>query len=142
MLLCCCCNAVTWCVLNLLSLFLSLLLGGGVEFLFRFGSGVLSIACFVCLLLRQLPRTGSNAAEPWTRRETVLTRNCFTVGLSLRPLLARCLPKKASTGSWQNRSLNKYFTPGCCSRYFAISTNACTISEIKLQLVKGIGLSQ
>lgn len=60
------------------------------------GRGVLSTLSSLELsfLLPQLPRTGSRAAEPCTLSETVLSQNCFTVGLSLLPPRALCLPKK------------------------------------------------
>ena len=57
-------------------------------FLLRFGRGVSS----TCITLSagqflQFPRRGLRAADPCTRSETVLSQNCLTVGLSLRPPL-------------------------------------------------------
>ena len=82
---------------------------------FRLGRGVSSTDRGPFLFLVQLPLRGSSAAEPCTRRDTVLSRNSLTDGLSLRPPLYLCFPKKASTGSWLNLSLNRYVTPGTLS---------------------------
>lgn len=93
-----------------------------------FGSGVsiLSSRPVEVGLEAQFPRIGSNAAEPWTLRDTVLEQNCRTVGLSLRPPAALCLPKKDSRGSWQSFSDKMYSTPGTAKRNCVISMKECT----------------
>ncbi len=102
-------------------------------FLLLFGRGVSSInISFSRLLFRQFPLTGSSATEPCNLNVTVLSKNCFTVGLSFFPPHERCFPKNASTGSWQNRSLSRDLTPSSLRRYCAISTNECTAKFKKL----------
>ena len=93
------------------------------------GRGVLSTLSSLKLsfLLPQLPRTGSRAAEPCTLSETVLSQNCFTVGLSLLPPRALCLPKKDSAGSWHNFSERRYVTPGSPNSTGVISMKELTI---------------
>ena len=56
----------------------------------RFGSGVLStgIGPDFCPL-QQFPLNGCRAADPCIRRDTVLCKKVFTLGLSLRPQLIR-----------------------------------------------------
>ena len=98
-----------------------LLLGIGVS------AGTLQDALFL-----QLPLTGSRAAKPWTRRETVLSMNCLTFGFSFRPPHALCFPKNDSTGSWQNFSLRIYETSGTASRSLQTSTKECTAITNKL----------
>ena len=56
----------------------------------RFSSGVLStgIGPDFCPL-RQFPLNGCRAADPCIRRDTVLCKKVFTLGLSLQPQLIR-----------------------------------------------------
>lgn len=97
------------------------------EYLFLFSSLVLSTTSLaVRPLLRQLPRVGSRAEDPWTRRDTVFSINCFAVGFSFLPPQGRCFPKNDSTGSWQNFSLRRYCTPGTPRRTLDNSINECT----------------
>ena len=101
------------------------------EYLFLSCSLVLSTTSFaVRPRLRQLPRVGSSAEDPWTLRDTVLSINCFAVRFSFLPLQARCLPKKNSTGSWQNFSLRRYCTLEILRGILDNSTNECTRGRI------------
>ena len=60
------------------------------DFLLRFGRGVSSTGITLSAgHFLQFPRRGLRAADPCTRSETVLSQNCLTVGLSLRPPLER-----------------------------------------------------
>ena len=82
-----------------------------------FSSGVLSTVVFFSSgHFWQLLLICARAAHPWTRSETVLSMSCFTVWLEFLPPADLCLPKKLFRGSWRNRSLRTYLTPGCFNR--------------------------
>ena len=98
------------------------------------GSHLLSLPAFF-LLRRQLPRTGFNATDPWTRSDVVLFKNVLMSGFSFLPPHARCFPKNDSTGSWQNHSLNRYLTPSSFNRYFAISTVHCKVIHVNFNML-------
>ena len=106
--------------------FILRLLGNGV-------SSIISSGFF--LLRRQLPRTGFNATDPWTRSDVVLFKNVLMSGFSFLPPHARCFPKNDSTGSWQNHSLNRYLTPSSFNRYFAISTVHCKVIHVNFNML-------
>ena len=97
------------------------------EYLVFFGNGTaMSVIVDKSCFLSQFPRTGSSTAEPCTLNDTVLSQNCFTVGLSDLPPHALCLPKKDSTGSWHNFSEKKHVTPGRLRSWGVISVNEAT----------------
>ena len=59
----------------------------------------ISVSELLVGLFPQLPRTGSKAEDPWTRKDTVFLQKSCTVGLSFLPPALLCFPKKDSSGS-------------------------------------------
>ena len=102
------------------------------------GIGELSTSSESFLLaacLPQLPQTGSSSTEFTSWMAGALLMTWSTLGFSLAAPLCLCFPKYFSSGSWQKCSLRMNLTPGTLKRYCTISTNECTISGKKSQII-------